>query len=218
LTKRHQRRQRVDDALATLAEIIKGDYSPGYYNRKEVIAAERAGLSVCDAVLGHVLRAAQSTDVEARASELLRRICARLTQDEAENQCHNIHATIVMYLDLIGCPAIVAWGTLAASATGSSGFILTSAMNPQFEGHRPGHTWVVTPFASVADLALAYQHAAGDDYDMLKCKIPKLIVTRERTFKEPEASWFRLHGASKKVPAAVFDDQTSITMFWVGPR
>jgi len=189
---RQQQRKMVESAYRDLHALLGGDFSPGYFNRPEVLDAERSGLAVCDGVLGHVLRAPRTSEEEAEATALLRAVGDALVPDEVENRCHNLHSAVMLMLDRIGCPAIVVWGSVHASALASRGFVLNAGMSPRFPGHRPGHAWIMTPYWSVTDLALAYGYNVGDDYERLAPSIPKLVQIRTRESSEPDREWWRL--------------------------
>lgn len=199
----------VDSAYRQLSELVKGDFSPGYFNRPAVLQAEKQGLEVCDAILGHVLNAPKSPDRKAAALELLKRIEKGLINSEVQNQCHSLHGAVALMLDKIGCPAVVIWGSLNAIAPGSTGFRLIGEGAPQFLGHRPGHSWLLTPYWSVVDLALAHQYGVGDDYESLKKVIPKLILVSNQENSEPDRAWLQSPGQpNSSVPELVYCNAT----------
>lgn len=206
---RNDTKKTIDTAYRELLDIVKGDFSPGYYNRKEVIDAETKGLSICDAILGHVINAPKDQKQEEASLELLTRIQRKIIDEEIVNQCHNLHGAVALMLDRIGCPAIMIWGSLNAISPRSSGFRLIAEAEPEFSGHRPGHCWLLTPYWSVTDLALAHQSGVGDDYEILKAHIPSLILERSQNQSEPERSWLRPSGQpSANVPDSIFCNAT----------
>lgn len=205
---RRHTKSRVAESYAALGRLIGGRFYPGSHNTPQVLEAERNGLSVIDGVLGHILNAKLDHSIEVRALELIRRVAANLVVSEVENKCHNLHGSLAMMLDKIGSPAVVVTGSLHASAADGRGFVLAGYQEPRFPGHVPAHSWVVTPFAAVCDLALRYQINVGEDYEQLQSDIPFPILTRDRRFDEPNRSWWRLPGTTQLIPSKLYGNAT----------
>jgi hypothetical protein len=208
----HQRVQvaaQVRNAYDRLSQLVGGDFSSGYYNKTAVINAEaESGFPVCDAVLGHVLWSPKDEATEKRAVEVLTRVEAAIDSSAVENMCHNLHAAVVGMLDLVGCPAIVIWGTVDATAPGLVGFTLPAYVK-SFPEQRPGHSWILTPYHCVADLAIAHQFSAGGDYESIKQNLPRLVQSQSRESAEPQRAWFRFPEApGRLIPEANFANET----------
>lgn len=186
----------VDESYAALSSLLHGTFTQGCFNKPEVLAAERRGLSVCDGMLGHVLQAERDPQIAAKASRLLNAVRDGIVPAEVESRCHNLHSAVMLMLDRIGCPSVVVWGSVNASAPGTVGFVLNAAVGLRGPNHRPGHSWLLSPYWAVADLALKHQFAAGvgDDYAVLRPRIPSLIVSESTELSEPEPKWWRIPG------------------------
>ena len=172
---------------------VSGSILPGYFNEPSVLKAERAGLEVCDAVLGHVLKTEPDKKVHSQALALLALVQNRIVPNEVVSRCHNLHGAVMLMLDKIGCPSVVIWGSINASAEGTAGFVLNATLGTGSPDHRPGHSWLLSPYWTVADLALRWQQGSGvgDDYDALQSQIPPLVLSESRESSEPEKGWWR---------------------------
>ena len=51
--RRIRQRALVKQAYEQLKDCLAGEFAPGYFNSPSALAAERNGLEMCDAVLGH---------------------------------------------------------------------------------------------------------------------------------------------------------------------
>lgn len=195
-------------AYSQLQTLVGGDFSPGFYNRPDVLQAEQSGLAVCDAVLWHTLHFPRDPTLEKSVAQLLSRVEKGIDSDVAENRCHHVHAAVVGMLDRIGCPAVVVWGTVDARATGTRGFCLPAYIK-LFPEQRPGHSWIVTPFHYAVDLAIAHQYNAGDDYELIKPRLPRLVICQTKESSKVDPSWFRApDNPSFKSPPSVYANET----------
>ena len=147
----------VEYAYSKLKDCIAGEFQPGYFNSPKALAAERNGLIISDAVLGHVLDASPSADTNARALELLNRVSQSLIPSEVENSCHNLHGACALMLDALHVPVVVIWGSVYATDENGSSFCLNAWDGSPLQIHRPGHAWLLMPSWRVADLALVHQ-------------------------------------------------------------
>ena len=190
----------VKSAYEELKDCIGGEFQPGYFNSGEVLAAEAKGLSVCDAVLGHILASSLSIEGEARASALLDRVSEALVPSEVENQCHNLHGACALMLDALGVPVVIVVGSVYATDESGRVFWLNRLVGPAFPGHNPGHTWLLTPWWRVADLALMHQFGVAGDYDDMRDSLRPVITVNSNETLEPEASWWRFEGG-RRLPA-----------------
>ena len=91
----------VKSAYEALKDIVGGDFSPGYFNSREVLIAEANGLRVLDGVLGHVLASSPGADLESQACGLLEKVSEALAPSEVENRCHNLHGACALMLDAL---------------------------------------------------------------------------------------------------------------------
>ena len=184
----------VKSAYEQLKDCIRGEFQPGYFNRNEVLAAEANGLSVCDAVLGHILGSSQSVDGEALARALLDRVSETLVPSEVENRCHNLHAACSLMLDALGVPVVMVIGSVYATDESGGVFWLNRLIPPTFPGHNPGHAWLLTPWWRVADLALMHQFGVAGDYDDMRDSLCPLITVSSNETLEPEVGWWGFEG------------------------
>lgn len=192
---RRETSNRMSSAYSRLDKIVSGDYSPGYFNRDIVVEEERSrGLSVCDAMLGRIKAARKIESERTLMSELFGRIESSIVSLEVENNCHNLHGAIAGMMDALGFPVVVVHGTASADAPGTRGFCLPGFIAPQFDGHRPGHSWLTTPYSAVVDFAIAHQVNVGDDYGKVKRMIPNTVIVEKIEHEEPSPMWYRLPG------------------------
>lgn len=181
----------VKSAYEQLKDCVRGEFRPGYFNRDEVLAAEANGLSVCDAVLGHILGSSQGLDGEARARALLDRVADALVSSEVENQCHNLHGACALMLDALGIPVVMIVGSVYATDGSGREFWINRFVPPAFPGHNPGHAWLLTPWWRVADLALMHQFGVAGDYCEMRGSLRPIITVSSNETLEPEVSWWR---------------------------
>lgn len=189
---RRQQRKAVDNAYENLTDLLDDNFEPCFFNRTDVLSAERRGFPVLDGLLGYILNGTHPPDKARDASELLVLVREAIGHDDVENSCHNLHGAVALMLNAIGCPAIVVWGTVHASAPGTDGFVLNANIAPQFPGHRPGHAWIMTPYNSVNDVALAHGYNVGNHYESLMPSIPKLIQISGHETSEPDVGWWHI--------------------------
>lgn len=188
---------------------LVGSYSPGCFNSQAVLEAERGGLQVMDAVLGHVLRMPPSAERKPILQEALERVRNALDPQAVENLCHNLHSAVALYLDLLGCPSVVVRGTVRGEANGYNGFALIACVRPETEKHRPGHSWIVTPYWRVVDLALPFQSGLGEDYESLRSMLPCPILVADCDTSEPSIEWWRLSPrSSETITESLFAKET----------
>ena len=152
--RRIRQRDWVEVSYERLKECVKGDFSLGYFNSPRALYAEREGLSMGDGILGHVLASSANADEEERGIELLNRVSQALVASEVENRCHNLHAACFLMLDALHVPAAVVRGSVYATDEQGHRFWLNSLDGMDSKLYRPGHSWLITPFWRVADLAL----------------------------------------------------------------
>ena len=181
----------VKSSYDQLKTCVGGQFQPGYFNSDEVLAAEANGLSVCDAVLGHVLASPPSVDGEARTSALLDRVSEALVPSEVENRCHNLHGACALMLDALGVPVVMVVGSVYATDESGHVFWLNRLGGPAFPGHNPGHAWLLTPWWRVADLSLMHQFGVAGDYDNMRDSLRPVITVDSNETLEPEAGWWR---------------------------
>ncbi len=181
----------VKSSYDQLKACVGGQFQPGYFNSDEVLAAEAKGLSVIDAVLGHVLASLPSEDGEARARALLDRVSEALVPSEVENRCHNLHGACALMLDALGIPVVVVVGSVYATDESGQVFWLNRLGGPTFPGHNPGHAWLLTPWWRVADLALIHQFGVAGDYDNMRDYLRPIISVNSSETLEPEVGWWR---------------------------
>ena len=181
----------VKSSYDQLKACVRGQFQPGYFNSDKVLAAEAGGLSVCDAVLGHVLASPLSVDGEARASALMDRVSEALVPSEVENQCHNLHGACALMLDALGVPVVMVVGSVYATDESGRVFWLNRLGGPAFPGHNPGHAWLLTPWWRVADLALMHQSGVAGDYDNMRDSLRPVITVNSSETLEPEVGWWR---------------------------
>ena len=210
--RRNQARRRrklnsVGAAYDQLRECIGGKFEPGYYNSPSVQDAERAGLNVCDAVLGHILASSLNADQEARAFELLNRVSNALVPSEVVNKCHNLHGACALMLDALHVPAVVVWGSVFATGKQNRSFWLNANSAPATRIIRPGHSWLLTPSWRVADLALRHQSNVPGDYEKIHACLPPLITVASNESSEPDVSWWRLE-RGRSIDSAQYDQST----------
>ena len=173
-------------AYEELDRLLAGDFSPCFFNRSEVLAIEKKGTKVVGGLLWHARNSPRPEARKPAVLTALARIQGALVYAEIVNQCHDLHAAIALYLNRLGCPAVVVRGTLEASAPGTRGFIMSTALDAAKPGYKTGHSWIVTPFWYVVDLSLAHQSGVGDDHEALKSKIPSTILIETRENSEPK--------------------------------
>lgn len=188
--------QLAENAYKELHKLIGGEFDRNFFNKPKVLEAEESGLALMAAILWYMRYAELIFDpaIKERSLTALHRIQSLLIPLEIMNRCHDLHAVISLYLNKIGCPAIVIRGTIAASAPGTSGFVLNTATEAIDQKYKTGHSWLVTPYWWVVDLSLAHQENAGDDYEILKNKIPPLILIDGKEMSEPNREWWRWPG------------------------
>ena len=189
--RRELQRASVQVAYEQLKDCLAGEFAPGYFNSPRALAAERGGLEICDAVLGHALAASPDAGAEARALELLNRVSQALVASEVENQCHNLHAACALMLDALDVPVVIVWGSVFATGEEGRAFWLNARIPPAFQGHRPGHSWLLTSSWHVADLAIVHQFGVSGDYDDIRGTLPPVITVTSSEASEPEVSWWR---------------------------
>lgn len=210
--RRNQERRRrqhasVERAYEQLKDCLDGEFGQGYFNSHRALAAERAGLNICDAVLGHVLASSPDENADARAVELLNRVSDALVDSEVENRCHNLHAACGLMLDALQVPAVVVWGSVYATDEEGRAFWLNACTPPAFPGHRPGHSWLLTSSWRVVDLSLKHQYAVSGDYDAIRATLPSLITATSSESSEPDVSWWRFEGGYR-LAADIYDNET----------
>ena len=193
----------VKAAYEGLKDLIGGEFRPGYFNSDEVLAAESNGLSVCDAVLGHILASPPNVEGEARARTLLNRVSEALVPSEVENQCHNLHGACTLMLDALGVPVVMVVGSVYATDESGHEFWINRLVPPAFPGHNPGHAWLLTPWWRVADLALMHQFGVAGDYDEMRNSLSPVITVGTKETIEPEVGWWRFEGGLR-LPAKGF--------------
>ena len=189
-------RRRNQSALVRLAyEQLKnctgGEFQAGYFNSEKVRAAEANGLSVCDAVLGHILASPLSVEGETRARALLSRVSESLVPSEAENKCHNLHGACALMLDSLGVPVVMVVGSVYATDESGCAFWLNRLVGPAFPGHNPGHSWLLTPWWRVADVSLTHQFGVVGDYDAMRSSLRPLITINSNETHKSEVGWWR---------------------------
>ena len=184
----------VKAAYEELKDRIGGEFQPGFFNSDAVLAAEANGLSVCDAVLGHVLAYPTNVEDEARARALLNRVSEALVPSEVENQCHNLHGACTLMLDALGVPVVMVVGSVYATDESGHVFWINRLVPPTFPGHNPGHAWLLTPWWRVADLALMHQFSVAGDYDDMRNSLHSFITVDTNETLEPEVGWWRFEG------------------------
>ncbi len=211
-TKLAQMRRKDQSALVKssydqLRACVGGQFRPGYFNSDEVLAAEADGLSVCDAVLGHVLASPPCPDGEARAGALLDRVSEALVPSEVENQCHNLHGACALMLDALGVPVVMVVGSVYATDENGRVFWMNRMVPPAFPGHSPGHSWLVTPWWYVADLALMHQYRVAGDYEKMRDSLRPVITANSNQALEPDVDWWRFDGGLR-LPAEGYAQTT----------
>ena len=192
--RRIRQRASVKLAYEQLKDCLAGEFAPGYFNSPRALAAERNGLEMCDAVLGHAIASTPNADAEARALELLNRVSQALVASEVENRCHNLHAAFALMLDALHVPVVVVWGSVYAADEEGRAFWLNAWNAPAFPGHRPGHSWLLTPSWRVVDLALIHQFGVPGDYGDIRATLPPVITVTSIEVSEPDVSWWRFAG------------------------
>ncbi|MDE2937946.1 MAG: hypothetical protein OXR67_03375 [Chloroflexota bacterium] len=193
----------VKSAYERLRDCISDEFQPGYFNSDEVLAAEANGLSVCDAVLGHILASPPNVEGEIRARALLNRVAEALVPSEMENQCHNLHGACTLMLDALGVPVVMVVGSVYATDERGRAFWMNRLVPPAFPGHNPGHAWLLTPWWRVADLALLHQFGVAGDYDEMNRSLRPIITVDTNETLEPEVDWWRFEGRFR-LPAEGF--------------
>lgn len=201
--RRREQRALVKSAYQQLKDCIDDEFQPGYFNSDEALAAETNGLSVCDAVLGHILATSLGADGEARARALLDRVSEALVPAEVENQCHNLHGACALMLDALGVPVVMVVGSVYATDDSGRVFWINRLVPPAFPGHNPGHAWLLTPWWRVADLALIHQFAVGGDYENMRDSLGPVVTISSNETIEPEVGWWRFEGGMR-LPAEGF--------------
>ena len=189
--RRQRQRTSVQEAYEQLKNCLAGEFLPGYFNSPKALAAERGGLEICDAVLGHVIAASSNEDAEARALELLNRVALALLGSEVENQCHNLHGACTLMLDALQVPVVMVWGSVYATDEQGRVFWLNASTPPAFAEHRPGHSWLLTSSWRVVDLALVHQFGVPGDYDDIRATLPPVITVTSSEVSEPDVNWWR---------------------------
>lgn len=192
IERRRRQKDRVASAYADLSCLLQGDFGPGFINRTEVLEAERNGLPVLDGLLGYILNGNHPPENRENVDALFGAVGDAIVREEVVNRCHNLQGAVALMLDAIGCPAIMIWGSVNASSRGTRGFALNANIPPESRDHRPGHSWILTPYGFVNDVALVHGDEVGDDYDLLAPSIPKLVQIPAYETSEPEKSWWRL--------------------------
>ena len=187
----------VKTAHDALRDLVGGQFGPGYFNSRQVLAAEVNGLSVLDGVLGHVLASSVSAEQEARAGALLEQVSAALVASEVENQCHNLHGACALMLDALGIPVIQVWGSVYATDEAGREFWINRLVEPAFPGHNPGHSWLLTPSWRVVDLALVHQYAVAGDYEDMRGSLRPIITSDSSETAEPDVKWWRFEDGSR---------------------
>ncbi len=86
------------------------------------------------------------------------------------------------------------WGAVYAADEGGRAFWLNAREGPTFPGHRPGHSWLLTPSWRVADLALVHQFDVPGDYNDINATLPPIITITSSEASEPDVNWWRLEG------------------------
>ena len=194
--RRHQRAS-VEAAHEQLKDCLDGEFEPGYFNSPKALVAENGGLSVIDAVLGHVIDESPNVEVEARTIELLNRVSRSLVTSEVENRCHNLHAACALMLDALNVPVVIVWGSVYATGKRGRAFWLNAVTPPSFPGHRPGHSWLLTPSWRVADLSLVHQYGVIGDYGKVQPTLPRVITVTSSEASEPARNWWRTSVGSR---------------------
>ena len=188
---RNQQRDFVKTAYDQLNGILAGEFAPGYFNSPRARAAESRGLSVIDAVLGHVVSVSPDSKTEARALELLNRVSRSLVASEVENQCHNLHAACALMLDALDVPVVMVWGSVYATGDQDRAFWLNAEVPILSQEDRPGHSWLLTPSLRVADLALVHQNGVPGDYGEMRGMLPRVTIVTSNEASEPEVNWWQ---------------------------
>ena len=181
----------VTSAYDALRDLVGSAFVPGYFNFGNVLAAEENGLSVLNGVLGHVLSSSLSEEQEAKARILVERVSGALVQSEVENRCHNLHGACALMLDALGIPVIQVWGSVYATDEAGRTFWINRLVHPDFEGHNPGHSWLLTPSWRVVDLALMHQYAVAGNYEDMRDSLRRIIVASSNETFEPDVTWWR---------------------------
>ena len=204
---RKRQRALVKAAYKRLKDCLAGDFTRGYFNSREAQAAERDGLSVCDAALGHVLATSPNADAEDRALKLLNRVSQALVASEVENQCHNLHSACALMLDALHVPVVVVWGSVFAAGEEGHAFWLNAWDGLTSQENRPGHSWLLTPSWRVVDLALVHQSGVSGDYDDIRATLPPIITAKSSEVSEPDVNWWRFAGGYR-LTAAMYAQST----------
>ena len=186
----------VKSAYKALKDIVGGDFSPGYFNSREVLIAEANGLRVLDGVLGHVLASSPGADLESRACGLLEKVSEALVPSEVENRCHNLHGACALMLDALGVPVIQVRGSVHATDDYGRAFWMNRFVDRMSLDHQPGHSWLLTPWWRVADLALVHQRNVAEDYEEMQDNLRPFVTVNSSEETEPDISWWRYEDGS----------------------
>lgn len=88
------------------------------------------------------------------------------------------------------------WGSVCATDQDGHSFSLNHWNASQSEDHRPGHSWLLTPYWRVADISIVHQSVVPGNYEELRKTLPSVITVASSEASEPDINWWRLENGS----------------------